>query len=259
MNSIRISSHFVMELVRRDIQSRYMGTLLGFFWATVAPVVTVLIFWFVFQVGFKSLPVDNVSFSVWLTVGIVPWFYIVDALQGGTRSITSSSYLVQKMTVSTLAIPVSKVISPMVVHLIFVLLAIILCVFYEIYPRRYWLQSIYYFIAMSVIVLGIVMVTSALVVFIKDVEQIVAMTVQFGFWLTPIFWSVSFLPEDYRFFIELNPFHYIVQGYRDSFLGEVWFWQRPKLTLYFWGVSAVFLSGGYFIFSRLEPHFTEDL
>ena len=106
---------------------------------------------------------------------------------------------------------------------------------------------------------GIGLATSSLIVFVRDVGHIVAMIVQFGFWLTPIFWSVNSIPERYRFVVKLNPMYHIVQGYRDSLLNNVWFWEKPLETTYLVIVSCVMFSLGYFIFRRLRPHLADLL
>jgi lipopolysaccharide transport system permease protein/teichoic acid transport system permease protein len=112
---------------------------------------------------------------------------------------------------------------------------------------------------MLVLALGLSWITSALVVFVRDVGQVVLVVLQFGFWATPIFWNLDMMPAQVRMWLKLNPMYYLVQGYRDSFLHFVPFWQHPALTVYFWSVTAVIFIAGAMIFQRLKSSFADVL
>jgi lipopolysaccharide transport system permease protein len=91
------------------------------------------------------------------------------------------------------------------------------------------------------------------------VAHLVAVVLQVGFWLTPIFWDIKMMPERIQLFLQLNPVYYIIQGYRDSFITGVPFWNYPLYTLYFWSVTLVVLAGGAAVFKRLKPQFSDVL
>ncbi len=123
----------------------------------------------------------------------------------------------------------------------------------------YWFQMIYYLVCTLVLALGLGWAFSALNVFIRDVEQITNMGLQIGFWATPIFWDMNMMPSDIQSLLKLNPLFYIVQGYRDSFIYHIPFWQHPGLTLYFWVVTLALLLFGIFVFTKLKPQFADVL
>ena len=123
----------------------------------------------------------------------------------------------------------------------------------------YWVQALYYFLAMSVFALGLSWITSSINVFARDTGQVVQLVLLFGFYLTPIFWDVSIMPAKLRFFLELNPMFYIVEGYRESFISFVPFWHHWLMTIYFWGVAFLTFAIGAVIFLRLRPHFADVL
>jgi len=251
------SRTLIVQLTIRDFKIRYLGSYLGLLWAFIQPAVTILILWFVFQIGFKSAPVENFPFSLWLICGIIPWFFIADSLSTGTHSVVDNSYLVSKVVFRVSMLPIVKLLSALMIHLFFVLVIFVFFLAYGIYPALHALQVIYYGFAVTVLLLGLVWLTSALMVFLKDVGQVVAMCLQFSFWLTPIFWSLDFIPAKYQFYIKLNPFFYIIQGYRDSFIHQVWFWHHPFYSLYYWGVTISVLFAGALVFTRLRPHFAD--
>ena len=253
------SRRLLFELTKKDLRQRYLGSYLGILWAFIQPAITVLILWFVFQVGFKSMPVDNVPFVLWLVCGMFPWFFISDSISGATDSIVASSYLVKKVVFRVSLLPVVKIISALLIHVFFVGLLFLMFAAYGHTPTLYNLQVVYYIFAAMCLVLGLSWLTSALVIFLKDIGQLVAMLLQFGFWATPVFWSVKMIPEKYMIFLKLNPAYYIIEGYRNCFIYEKWFWQDANLTVYYWLITAFIMLVGAVAFRKLRPHFADVL
>ncbi len=249
----------ILQLTIRDFKSRYLGSYLGLIWAFVQPLITILIFWFVFELGFKSAPVGDFPFILWLMTGIIPWFFISESLATGTGSVVENSYLVKKIVFRVSMLPVIKLLSALVVHVFFVLVIFLVFIAYRIYPGIHSLQVVYYSFSVIVLLLGLTWLTSALMVFLKDIGQIISIIIQFGFWLTPIFWSLQIVPEKYHIFLKLNPIYYIIQGYRDCFIHNVWFWEHPLYTIYYWLFTLVVFVLGALVFTRLRPHFADVL
>ncbi len=249
----------ILQLTIRDFKSRYLGSYLGLVWAFIQPLITILIFWFVFELGFKSAPVGDFPFILWLMTGIIPWFFISESLATGTGSVVENSYLVKKIVFRVSMLPVIKLLSALVVHVFFVLVIFLVFIAYRIYPGIHSLQVVYYSFSVIVLLLGLTWLTSALMVFLKDIGQIISIIIQFGFWLTPIFWSLQIVPEKYHIFLKLNPIYYIIQGYRDCFIHNVWFWEHPLYTIYYWLFTLVVFVLGALVFTRLRPHFADVL
>ncbi len=135
----------------------------------------------------------------------------------------------------------------------------LLFLFYGLGPSLYWLQLPYYVACSIVLVLGIGWLLSALRVFIKDVGEIVGVVLQLGFWFTPIFWSADNIPDEYKYLIKLNPMFYIIDGYRNTFINHVWFWEQYRVTPYFLVTTGVLFIAGAVVFKRLRPHFGDVL
>jgi len=247
------------SLTKNDFRQKYLGSYLGIAWAFIQPVITVLIFWFVFQVGFKSQPINDVPFILWLIAGMFPWFFFADAISNATNAVMENSYLVKKIVFKVSILPLIKIFSALVVHLFFIIFMYLLYMVYGYSFDLHWLQVFYYLGAMMVLILGISYITSAVVIFFKDVGQLVAMLLQFGFWLTPIFWSIGTIPEKYHFWIKLNPLVYIIEGYRDSMITHIWFWEKPMMGFYFWAVALIMIAVGFNTFKKLKPHFADVL
>lgn len=252
------SKRLLVDLAKNDFKMRYLGNTLGILWAFLQPTAMILLFWFVFSVGFKSQPIESVPFILWLLAGLTPWFFFSESLQSATTSILDNSFLVKKIVFRVALLPIVKLLSALAIHLFFILFTLGIFVYYGYYPSIYWLQIVYYLLATSILVLGLSWITSSIVIFFRDLNQIVTMILQFGFWVTPVIWSISIMPEEYTDLIKLNPVYYIVQGYRESLIEPRWFWEND-LTLYFWLVTISILLSGAFIFKRLRPHFADVL
>lgn len=249
----------ILNLAKNDFKTKYAGSYLGIIWAFVQPVVSILVYWFVFQVGFKSAPVENFPFVLWLICGLVPWFFFSEALMNATNSMLEYSYLVKKVVFKISILPIVKIISALFVHAFFVVFTIVFFQFYGYVLDFYSLQVFYYTFCMFIFVLGISYATSAIVVFFKDLTQIINIFLQIGMWMTPILWSYTMLSENLRWFLKLNPMYYIVEGYRNALIYKVWFWENLNQTVYFWGITAIIFVVGAIIFKKLKIHFADVL
>ena len=247
------------SLIKNDFKQDYLGSILGIAWAFIQPVFTILIFWFVFQVGFKSKPIGDYPFILWLIAGMIPWFFFAESLSKATNSITSNSYLVKKIVFDISLLPIIKISSALIIHIFFILFMITMFLLYGYPIDLYYLQIFYYLFATVFLVYSISLITSSLSVFTKDVSQLVSMFIQFGFWLTPIFWNMQIVPEKYHIVIQLNPIVYLIEGYRDIFINKIWFWEHMSMTLYFWGFTLILFLLGRVTFKKLKPFFADVL
>lgn len=251
----------ILNLAKNDFKTKYAGSYLGIIWAFIQPIVTIMVYWFVFSVGLKAGNVSDYPFVLYLVSGIIPWFFFQDALNGGTNALLEYNYLVKKVVFKISILPIVKIISAFFVHIFFVVFALVLCWVYGYAPGVETIQILYYSICTFMISLGLVYATSAVVIFFRDLTQIINIFLQVGVWLTPIMWDVNIL-SDHPWAIKLfklNPMYYIVTGYRDAMLGHVWLWEHWSWTLYFWVVTALLFVIGSFIFKRLKPHFADVL
>lgn len=251
--------HILYELTKRDFKAVYLGSYLGMVWAFLLPLAMTLIFWLVFQVGFNSQPVGGYPYILWLVCGMFPWFFFNECVTNGTNSIVQNAFIVKKVVFSIGILPIIKLLSSLVIHLFFVLLIIAMFLYYGYPPDIYLLQVPYYVFAAIVLLLGITWLTSSVVIFFKDLKPLITILLQMGFYLTPIFWNLKMLPEEYQAVISFNPVFYIVEGYRDSFIHKIWFWEHPEMTLCFWGITGSIFICGAIVFRRLRPHFADVL
>lgn len=262
--------HLIWKLAKNDFKTRYAGSYLGIIWAFVQPVITVLLYWFVFTVAIPSRATTlngdlQIPYVLWLIAGMVPWFYFSEAISSGTNALLEYNYLVKKVVFKISILPIIKIISALFVHVFFVLFMLVLYSCYGMYPDLYTLQIIYYSACMFIFVLGLSYITCSIVIFFRDLGQIISIALQVGIWATPILWNLNSMLEshpDYKWmqiFFKLNPMNYIVEGYRNALIDKIWFWETFYSTAYFWILTMVVFAVGALVFKRLKVHFADVL
>jgi lipopolysaccharide transport system permease protein/teichoic acid transport system permease protein len=247
----------ILELARRDFISEHSGTLLGVFWNYAQPLIFVLLLTLVFTVGLRQNPGNGVPFLVFLISGIIAWQLFSQTWGDLTRIINAHAFLVRKGDFPLAILPLAKMLSDLIPHLVLIVVSVLIAWFKGIPPTLYTLQVFYYLTGLLCLLLGLGWLTSAISLFIKDVSNFVGILTQFGFWITPIFWNTDLVPPKFLWLFKLNPAFYFVSGYRDSLIYGIGFWEKPFQALYFWTVTLAILIIGATVFRRLKPHFGE--
>ena len=250
----------IWKLAKNDFKTRFAGSYLGIVWAFVQPVVTILVYWVVFEKGLnaKAEVLANgveAPYVLWLTAG----FYFSEALSNGTTALLEYNYLVKKVVFKISILPIIKIIAATFIHGFFVLFMLLLFMVHGYFPDAHTLQLIYFSFCLFVFVLGISYTTCSIVLFFRDLTQIIGIVLQVGMWATPILWKLSMVPEQYQILFKLNPVFYIVNGYRSALLEKTWFWEDFYSTMFFWITTAVIFGIGTLIFKRLKVHFADVL
>lgn len=264
LGDVLANRSLIWSLSKNDFKKRYAGSYLGAIWAMVQPVVTVIMYYIVFDKIFQSrseaMAGDTpIPYVLFLTAGLVPWFFFSEALNHGTQSLTEYSYLVKKVVFNIDILPIIKIIAATFTHLFFACVLLIVGCIYGYFPTLYSIQLIYYSFCLFMLVLALCYTTSAVVVFFKDLAQIIQILLQIGMWATPILWNIGKLGPTAQTILKLNPLCYVINGYRNSVCATGWFFEDLPYTLYFWGFVIVFMIIGRAIFRKLKPHFADVL
>ena len=258
------SRKLIKRLAINDFKKRYAGSYMGIVWALAQPVVTVVMYYIVFDIVFRQRAQAvsggvEIPYVLFLTSGLVPWFFFTEALTNGTTSLLEYNYLVKKVLFKISILPIIKIIAAMFIHVFFIgVLMIIACV-YGYYPNIYWLQIIYYVGCEFILVLSLSYATCAIVVFFRDLLQIISIVLQLFQWATPILWNIDIVPDKYQWIIKLNPMVYIVEGFRNSIYGDTWFFEHFYSSTYFWIFVVAAFCLGALIFKRSKTHFADVL
>ncbi|WP_210459280.1 ABC transporter permease [Vibrio crassostreae] len=254
-----MNRELLITLLKKDIKDRYLGSYLGVFWLVIQPVISIFIFWFVFQVGFKTASIGEHPFFLWLVAGILPWFYFSEAFSSASSSVIEQANLIKKISFNSLLLPIVKIINSLFIHVFFLVLFTIIALSYGYNITFEWISLLYYLACLILLTTGVSLITSSLNPFIRDIGQIVGVLVQFGFWLTPIFWNLNTIPERFQKLFEYNPVYYIVKGYRDVVLDNTPFWSEPQKAILFLCFVIILNVVGLAIFRKLRPHYPDVL
>ncbi len=252
-------SFLLKELVRRDLQSRYRGTLLGFLWAFVHPLWQLALLWVVFSVILK-VPIvgeKTASFPVFLFSGLLPWMGFAESVQQASTTVVAHAGLVRKLRFPSELLVVASVVSALVHQ--FVALAIF-AVWQGVAGEPAWGRALWLVFGLAAevcLALGIGWAVSALQVFFRDVAPALGIGLQAWFYLTPIVYPMSLVPEKLRPWIALNPLATVVQAFRTVLLGSPPPTASAALALS--GVALAILGLGWALFRRLRPAFADEL
>ncbi len=249
----------VLDLSLQQVRRRYVGTIGGIGWALLQPLILIITYWIVFALGFRVKIGDGaIGFTAYFVTGTTAWLLMSEAVGASVGAVTSYTYLVKKVVFPVEALPAAPVISSAIVHLF--LLAIV-AGFLLIDRGLPWTAMLvpYYSLCALTLCLGIALLTSALQVFFRDVQKLVETALGVWFWVTPVVWPVDLVPAAWRPLLNLNPAWYVVQGYRDSLIYGIPFWNRPFAAAIFWVTCIAAIAIGAWVFERLKPEFAEVL
>lgn len=225
----------IVKLAKADIAKTYRGAALGWSWAIIKPTVTIFVYWFAFEIGIRaSKPVNGYPFFLWLIAGLIPWFYMNDMLSQGTDSFRKYSYLITKMKfpVSTISTFVS--LSKMIIEIFLFIIMIIIFIALGFMPNIYYLQiPIYTFLAF-VFFTGWALFSSNIAAMSKDFSNLVKSFIPAVLWLSGILWNSEEVKILWlKKLLRLNPVTYLINGFRNCFINEIWIWEQPKRLIYF--------------------------
>ncbi len=208
------------NFVRQDFTGQFAGSFGGMVWLFITPIVNILIYSFVFSVVFRApMPVEygNTPFVVFMMMGYLPWFAFGDAMGRASGLLLEKAPLITKVMFPVQIIPGVGTIVPYMVHGI----ALSLFLVYlstQGYFNILWLFLPIVFFLQFLFTMGLVAILSAFCVFLRDIQQIVSLTLTTWFFLTPIVYPISLIPVEYQPLLLLNPMHSFVEMYRNLVL-----------------------------------------
>jgi len=254
-------SDLIFSLVIHDLRARALGSTLGFVWAFIQPFVMTIILWFVVGLAFKAGDVRGIPFIAWLLAGMSAWSFFSDALNQSTSVFCEYAFLVRKVNFRLSVLPLVKILAALAIHVFFLLIVAVVLIISGIGVSWNWLAVIYYVFAGAVLLAGLSYLTASLHVFLRDVGHIVNVGLQFGFWVTPVFWDLAMLERLPLLakILRLNPVVYLVEGYRNSLLFGAPLAAGWAETLYFWIFTLVALVLGALTFRKFRPQFADVL
>ena len=243
-------------LVWRDITVRYKQTAIGVAWVMLQPLIALLIFTAIFGVMAK-LPSDGVWYPAFAMTALLPWTYFAQAVARSGESIVTNARIVSKIYFPRLWLPIATVVSPLVDFALSMILLFGLLIYAGI-PLTWKVITLPGFILLAMLMaLGISLFTSALNAKYRDVGHALPFIMQIWMYATPIVYSVSLVPERWRWLYGLNPMVGVIEGFRWALLGRT----APDPVVMIESVVVLFcvIIGGLVYFRQMERQFADVL
>jgi teichoic acid transport system permease protein len=239
----------IYRMSRYDEKSTYQTHYLGLAWQVLNPIIQILTYYLVFGIGFHRQDVNGIPFINWMLFGMTVWFFVSASLLNGSKSVYSQVGLVSKMKFPVSILPTISMISQFSTFIPMIVVSVGWGLLIGITPTLYWLQSLYYFVCMIVFLIGMGVLNSTISMLVRDYHILFQSVLRLLFYLSGTIMNIegnTVLPKLLVRFLTLNPLYYLTSGFRDSFLSERWFWERPEATLLFWFLTlGIFIVGSH--------------
>jgi len=245
----------IVSLVRKDLRGRYKGSVLGFLWTFINPLLQLLVYTLVFSVIIRM---GIEKYYLFLFVALIPWIFFSASVTSGSSCIISQKDLVKKIYFPREVLPISHVTTcfvNMLLSFIVIFLVIALSGIGVNFNAVLYLPII--MIVEYILALGMAMIFSALTVYLRDLEYILGIVIMAWQFLTPIMYSIENVPENIMPVFMANPMTPIVIAYRDI----LYYKKVPQIgtLLHAFILGAIILIVGLIIFNQLQKHFAEEL
>lgn len=250
----------IASLVARDLKARYRGSVLGFFWSFVNPLLLLLVYTFVFTVVLPGVrPPELDPFALFMFCGILPWTWFSSSLLESSNVLITGSNLIRKVLFPAEVLPIVTVFAGLA-H--FCLGLPILAAFLIYYRVPVVLTDLMWFpvivLIQLVLTLGLALLLSALTVHFRDIRDLLTNLLTLWFFATPIIYPMSMVSESMQRYLNLNPFTHLAVSYQEVLFRQGTFTQWPWLLALGGGSLLVFVLG-YFVFDRLRDTLAEEV
>jgi lipopolysaccharide transport system permease protein len=250
----------IQTLVVRDLKARYRGSVLGFFWSFINPLLLLLIYNFVFSTVMPGVrPADLEPYALFMFCGILPWTWFSSSLLESSSTLLSGGNLIKKVLFPAEVLPIVTVLANMA-HFF---LGLPILVAFLVYYRRPLdpVELLWFPVVVAVqllLTIGLALLLSALTVHFRDLKDLLGNLLTLWFFATPIIYPISQAPDYMRWAMNLNPMTHLAISYQEVlfYVGPHGHW-RWLMSL---AVLAVFVFLlGYFVFDRLRDSFAEEV
>jgi len=240
----------------RDIKVRYKQTVVGVLWSVLRPLLTMIIFTFVFS-NIAKLPAEgSAPYAIMVYAAMLPWQFFSNALSEASNSLVGNANLISKVYFPRLIIPTASVITSFVDFLISFVILVGLMIYYMYAPSWNILLLTVFLVIAFLASMGLGLYLTALNVKYRDFRYIVPFLVQFGLYISPVGFSSSVVPDQWRLLYSLNPMVGVIDGFRWCILGgqSHIYWPGFLLSL---GIVVLFLFLGVYQFRKMEKTFAD--
>ena len=245
----------IANLVRKDLRGRYKGSVLGFLWTFINPLLQLAVYTMVFSVILRA---DIDKYYLFLFVALIPWIFFSTCLTGGSAVILNEKNLVQKIYFPREVLPVAFVTSSFI-NMLYSFIVVLIVVLFTAQPVNFlaWCYLPIIMVVEYLFALGCTLITSAITVYFRDLEHILSIITMAWQFLTPVMYSADMVPEQLKGIFMLNPMTSIITAYREI----LYYGQVPNLDVLLLPllISIIIVVIGFFVFHRLQRNFAEEI
>ncbi len=254
LKNLRDYRELLKSNVKKEIRGKYKGSILGILWSFINPLLTALVYAIVFPFILRSTQDNYVTF---LIIGILPWNFFVTSINQGTTTVLQNGGIIKKVYFPREILPISIILSNLVNFLISCLIIFLFLLVSGIgfSPYIFFLPLI--ILVQTTFQMGIVFITSAINVYIRDAEYIINFLLNMLFYATPILYSADLFPPKISWILNLNPMAVVTNCYRDILYYQNLPHLKSLLAVFLGSLVLLFLSIR--IFKRLEKGFAEEV
>ncbi|MFH2067794.1 MAG: ABC transporter permease [Pseudomonadota bacterium] len=251
---------FILGMVGREFQSRYLNSLLGTMWAIINPVAMIFVYTVIFSKIMRARLAgteDTWAYGVFLCAGLLTWNYFAELLSRCQTIFIEHSNMIKKVHFPRTTLPVIIFLSCSVNFLIIFGIFMIFLLITGRFPGWSIIGFVPLLMIQQGIALGLGIFLGTMNVFFRDIGQLVGIVLQFWFWFTPIIYPISILPEKIKVLLSFNPMTRFITSYQQIILYGQW----PDIyALRFHVMGAiVFLAAGSFVFKKLSGDIADEL
>lgn len=240
-------------LAVRDVRVRYKQAALGATWAVIRPLLQMVIFTLLFG-KLARIPSDGIVYPVFVFAGLLPWTFVANTVSASSASLVASSNLVSKVYFPRLIVPAASMGSSLVDFLVSLALLALLMLWYGVGFQLSVLLAPLLIVGMMLLALGVGTLLAALSVTYRDVAQVVPFMIQIWMFATPVIYPASFIPEQWRWVLLVNPMTGYTEAFRAAIVGQPIGWGMLGVSVL---ASIVLLTVGIAYFQRVEQRFAD--
>lgn len=268
MKSIKIvmqeqirNMYMIGRLSGYELKKSYAGNLLGSFWIILNPLFQIGVYWIVFGLGVRGgRDVEGIPFFIWLICGLIPWFFMSASILQGSNSVYARLNSVSKMNFPLSVIPTYVIVSQVYTHLILMGMLLVIVVVSQGFSHLNVISLLYFMLSSFVFLLSLSFITSTLSTMVRDIHLLIQTATRMLFYITPILWIPSDnTPQLLKEVFAMNPFYYLVEGYRDALLTGGWGLITSPYTIVFWLIICGLFVFGSAIHVKFRKQFVDYL
>lgn len=249
-----VSYKFLLsQLILREVKSRYKQSVIGYTWVLLNPLAQLLVYSFVFSVIFR-FPTNNIPYSIFLFIGLLPWTYLQSSVATATMSLVDNSDLLRKVFFPREVLVYSVIISKLIDFLFACLILVAFLIYYHIQPAASVIFIIPLLFIQIILITGLCLMLSTFNLFYRDIQYLVNLLLMLWLYLSPVVYALSLVPNNLVFIYKLNPMVGIIEGYRSAIFGTPF---DKGAIIWSLLVSFLIFVFGFWVFKKAEQTFAD--